>query len=62
MSNVEFAEKKRVTRRGSFLANIEQVMTWVGLEAVIAPNYPTDTNDRRTLSLSRMARVYRIKQ
>jgi hypothetical protein len=36
-SSAEFAAKKRITRREQFLAEMEQVVPWAELEAVIAP-------------------------
>ena len=61
-SSAEFAAKKRVTRREQFLAEMEQVVPWAELEAVIAPVYPTGMRGRPLIGLSRMLRVYFIQQ
>lgn len=61
-SSAEFAAKKRVTRREQFLAEMEQVVPWAELEAVIAPVYPTGMRGRPPIGLSRMLRVYFIQQ
>lgn len=36
----EFAQKKRATRREKFLSEMEPVMPWARLEALIEPKYP----------------------
>jgi IS5 family transposase len=61
-SSAEFAAKKRITRRERFLAEMEQVVPWAELEAVIAPVYPTGMRGRPPIGLSRMLRVYFIQQ
>jgi IS5 family transposase len=61
-SSAEFAAKKRITRREQFLAEMEQVVPWAELEAVVAPFYPTGMRGRPPIGLSRMLRVYFIQQ
>jgi len=61
-SSAEFAAKKRITRREQFLAEMEQVVPWAELEAVIAPVYPNGMRGRPPIGLSRMLRVYFIQQ
>ena len=39
-SNLEYANKKRVTRRDRFLGEIEKVTSWAALLAVLEPFYP----------------------
>ena len=39
-SQVEYAGKKRTTRREVFLAEMEQVMPWSEVLGVIEPHYP----------------------
>ena len=39
-SDLEYASKKRVTRRDRFLGEIEQVTPWAALVAEIGPFYP----------------------
>ena len=40
-ASYEFSQKKRVTRREKFLGEMEQVVPWARLEALIEPLYPT---------------------
>ena len=39
-SDLEYAAKKKMTRRDRFLAQIEAVTPWAALEALIEPHYP----------------------
>jgi IS5 family transposase len=40
-SELEYAAKKKVTRRDRFLAEIEAVTPWTDLVTVLDPFYPT---------------------
>lgn len=57
-TDLELAAKKKRTRREIFWAEMDQVMPWPQLEAVIAPVYPKPGNGRRPYPLSAMLRVY----
>lgn len=61
-SQVEFEGKKRVTRREKFLGEMETVVPWAELLAVIEPHYPTGKRGRPPVGLERMLRVYFIQQ
>ena len=62
-SSYEFAQKKRVTRREKFLAEMEQVVPWARLEALIEPKYPTSGRvGRPPIGVSRMLRMYFLQQ
>ena len=61
-SQLEFEGKKRVTRREKFLADMERVVPWCELEAVIAPHYPQGRRGRPPVGLVRMLRVYFVQQ
>ena len=61
-ASAEFAGKKRTTRREKFLAEMENVVPWTELEAVIAPVYPVGRRGRPPIGLLRMLRVYFIQQ
>ena len=62
-SSYEFAQKKRVTRREKFLAEMEQVVPWARLEAVIEPKYPTTGRvGRQPIGVARMLRMYFLQQ
>lgn len=39
-SDSEYAGKRKQTRRERFLAEMEQVVPWSGLVALIEPHYP----------------------
>jgi transposase, IS5 family len=59
----EFAQKKRVTRREKFLAEMEQVVPWMRLEALIEPKYPTGGRvGRQPIGVPRMLRMYFLQQ
>jgi hypothetical protein len=59
-SSAEFAAKKRTTRRERFLAEMEQVVPWAALEAVIAPVYPKGERGRPPIGLSRIQNHFAI--
>ena len=62
-SELEYAAKKKVTRRDRFLAQIEAITPWAALEAQIEPNYPKgEGRGRRPIGLSRMLRMYVAQQ
>ena len=62
-SDLEYATKKKLTRRDRFLAEIEAVTPWAALVAVIAPHYPKgDGRGRRPIGLERMLRMYIAQQ
>ena len=61
-SQVEFESKRRTTRRERFLADMERVVPWVELMAVIRPHYPTGRRGRPPIDLARMLRVYFVQQ
>ena len=61
-SQVEFADKKKITRREKFLARMEEVIPWTKLLAVIEPFYPKGERGRPPVGLERMLRVYFLQQ
>ena len=60
-SEAEFAGKKRVTRRERFLAEMERVIPWQEVLAVIEPHYPKGKRGRPPIGLERMLRVYLVQ-
>jgi IS5 family transposase len=50
------------TRRAAFLAEMERVVPWSELCAVIAPFYPKGEGGRPTVGLERMLRIYFLQQ
>ena len=62
-ASYEFARKKRVTRRERFLAEMEQVVPWSRLQALIEPAYPrTGRVGRQPIGIERMLRMYLLQQ
>jgi IS5 family transposase len=62
-ASAEFALKKKRTRREVFLAEMERVVPWARLEAVIEPLYPKSGRvGRQPIGVSRMLRMYCLQQ
>ena len=56
-SELEYATKKKVTRRDRFLAEIEAITPWSGLVDALEPFYPTTgRRGRPPIGLERMLR------
>ena len=58
----EYARKKKTTRRDRFLAEMEAVVPWARLVALIAPHYPKGRRGRPPLGVERMLRVHFLQQ
>lgn len=54
--------KGKVTRRERFLAEMDAVIPWARLLALIAPHYPKAGNGRQPLGLEKMLRIYFLQQ
>jgi IS5 family transposase len=61
-AQAEYARKKKTTRRERFLAEMEKVVPWARLVAVIAPHYPTGKRGRPPIGIERMLRIYFLQQ
>jgi len=62
-SALEFAAKKKLTRRERFLREIDAVTPWAELAARIEPFYPKGTGrGRPPIGLARMLRMYVVQQ
>jgi transposase, IS5 family len=61
-AQAEFARKKKVTRREKFLAEMEQIVPWTRLVALIEPHYPKGERGRPPSGLERMLRIYFLQQ
>ena len=57
-----FERYTKKTRRARFLQEMEQVVPWAKLEAVIEPHYPKGKRGRPPVGLERMLRVYFLQQ
>jgi len=56
---IAWSQKGKVTRRERFLAEMDAVVPWARLVALIAPHYPkTDGPGRPPLGLEKMLRIY----
>ena len=61
-SQVEYAGKKKLTRRDRFLAEMERVVPWLRLLEVVEPHYPTSgRRGRPPIGLARMLRMYFVQ-
>ncbi|RZI63968.1 MAG: transposase, partial [Pseudomonas sp.] len=62
-ASAEYAMKKKRTRREMFLAEMERVVPWSRLIAVVEPLYPTSGRvGRQPVGVSRMLRMYCLQQ
>jgi transposase, IS5 family len=62
-ASAEYALKKKRTRREVFLADMERVVPWVRLIALIEPLYPTSGRvGRQPIGVPRMLRMYCLQQ
>lgn len=62
-AEAEYAKKKKQTRREVFLLQMEQVVPWSRLMAVIEPYYPkSGRRGRPPIGLERMLRMYFVQQ
>jgi transposase, IS5 family len=52
----------RQTRRAEFLSQMERVVPWSELVALIEPHYPKAGNGRPPIGLERMLRIYFLQQ
>lgn len=60
-ADLEYAYKKRKTRREQFLERMEALIPWAELEARIAPHYPKAGRGRRPYPLSVMLRIHCVQ-
>ena len=62
-SELEYAAKKKVTRRDRFLSQIDAVTPWADLVSALAAHYPkSDQRGRPPIGLERMLRMYVVQQ
>ena len=63
LSDLEYAAKKKLTRRDRFLAEIDSVTPWGKLHKLIEPFYPkVEGAGRPPIGLARMLRMYVAQQ
>ena len=61
-ASLAWQAKGRTTRRERFLAEMNAVVPWARLTALITPHYPTGKGGRPPMPLERMLRVYFMQQ
>jgi IS5 family transposase len=61
-ATLEHQTKKKQTKRETFLAEMDQVVPWAQLMALIEPHYPKAGNGRRPYGLEVMLRIYFLQQ
>jgi IS5 family transposase len=57
-----FERYRRKTRRAIFLEEMEQVVPWVELSALVEPYYAKPGNGRPPVGVERMLRIYFLQQ
>ena len=61
-ASVAWNQKGKVTRRERFLAEMDAVIPWERLIALIEPHYPKAGNGRQPLGVEKMLRIYFMQQ
>ena len=61
-SELEYAGKRKTTRREKFLASMEEVVPWDELLVELKPHYPDGKRGRPPIGLERMLRLYFLQQ
>ena len=61
-ASVAWSRKGKVTRRERFLAEMDAVIPWARLIALIEPHYPKAGKGRQPLGLEKMLRIYFLQQ
>jgi hypothetical protein len=62
LGSSDWAPRSKVTRRAKFLADMDAVVPWGRLLAVIEPHYPKAAQGRPPHPLPRMLRIYFMQQ
>jgi len=61
-SSLGFDRPRKQTRRERFLAEMEIVVPWAALSALIEPHYPAGERGRPPIGIERMLRIYFLQQ
>lgn len=61
-ASIAWNAKGKITRREQFLAEMDAVIPWARLLALIEPRYPKPGNGRQPLGLEKMLRIYFLQQ
>lgn len=60
--DLAWQRKGKVTRREQFLLEMDRVLPWAELRALIEPHYPKAGRGRRPLGVEKMLRIYFLQQ
>ena len=61
-ASLAYENKKKKTRREKFLEEMNEVIPWAELIAVIKEHYPKAGNGRQPMPMERMLRIYFMQQ
>ncbi|MGH7703421.1 MAG: IS5 family transposase [Gemmatimonadales bacterium] len=61
-ASIAWQQKGKITRRERFLAEMDTVIPWPRLLALIAPHYPKAGRGRQPLGVEKMLRIYFVQQ
>ena len=61
-ASVAWEKKGKVTRREHFLAEMDRVVPWQAILALIEPHYPKAGNGTQPMPMERMLRIYFMQQ
>jgi transposase, IS5 family len=61
-ASAAWEKKGKVTRRERFLAEMNQVVPWASILALIEPHYPKAGNGTQPMPMERMLRIYFMQQ
>ena len=61
-SSLGFDRPRKQTRRERFLAEMEIVVPWTALSALIEPHYPSGERGRPPIGIEKMLRIYFLQQ
>src|SRR5712691_5198886 len=61
-AGLAWSQKGKITRREQFLGEMDAVIPWAQLVALIAPSYPKAGRGRQPLGLEQMLRIYFLQQ
>ena len=62
LASVVYDTKRKVTRRERFLQEMDRVIPWATLQALVAPHYVKPGRGRRPMPLETMLRIYFLQQ
>ena len=61
-ASVNFDRYAKTTRRATFLGEMDRILPWEQLVAVVRPHYPTGEGGRPPIDLERMLRIHFLQQ